>query len=662
MKTNSLLIFLTFLAHVTLNAGTVNFSNFNSGLEVQSDGKPISGGFVAVGTTSDPNSYSDPDLLEESFIQFGESSSFGGSSAFNLDGFFSGVAISDGGASEFLGKRIFLIGGEGQSIADSESLFLIDTGADFAADSPIFAASVDLTSGTVLLGDQSGQASISGSSGAFQAQSFESFTIIDQNFELIENSEKGKVVGTINTSNDIQFTIVENFNSNNDDNPAFIITDNELILNDPEDIDYETQATITLRFNGSLSSEESDEASILITILDDLSEDNDGDGLNQDQEISIGTSDFSKDTDNDGFDDGTEVAIGTDPTDESSNPGLVEAQNLIKELEEKNKLLTDSITEKDSLIVSINENLISKGSEITDLNTQVNSLNDSIAQKDNTISSLEDSLTTKTQQISSLNESITLKNSEITNLNTQVNSLNDSITQKDNTISSLEDSLTTKTQQISTLNESITLKNSEITDLNTQVNSLNDSIAQKDNTISSLEGSLTTKTQQISTLNDEINDAQNLITEKETKIEGLNNQIQILSSTIEDSENQSTVIASLNSTIESKNSELNELNSLYQSKCTEVATLNDEIDLLNESIIDKIIEIGKLCERPSLDEIQEGRIGSVVLRPNLNDNTITINLAIEESPDLIEWKPIDQIISTTLPLDEDKKFYRFAAE
>ena len=564
MKTNSLLIFLTFLAHVTLNAGTVNFSNFNSGLEVQSDGKPISGGFVAVGTTSDPDSYSDPDLLEESFIQFGESSSFGGSSAFNLDGFFSGVAIGDGGSSEFLGKRIFLIGGEGQSIADSESLFLIDTGADFAADSPIFAASVDLTSGTVLLGDQSGQASISGASGAFQTQSFESFTIIDQNFELIENSDKGKVVGTINSYDDVQFTIVENFDANNDDNPAFIITDNELILNDPDDIDYETQSTITLSFNGSLSSGESDEAFILIAIIDDRSEDNDGDGLNQDQEISIGTSDFSKDTDNDGFDDGTEVAIGTDPTDESSNPGLVEAQNLIKELEEKNKLLTDSITEKDSLIITINENLISKDSEITDLNTQVNSLNDSIAQKDETISSLEDSLTTKTQQISSLN--------------------------------------------------------------------------------------------------DEINDAQNLITEKETKIEGLNNQIQILSSTIEDSENQSTVIASLNSTIESKNNELSDLNSLYQSKCTEVATLNDEIDLLNESIIDKIIEIGKLCERPSLDEIQEGRIGSVVLRPNLSDNTITINLAIEESSDLIEWKPIDQIISTTLPLNEDKKFYRFAAE
>ena len=564
MKTNSPLIFLTFIAHVSLNAGTVNFSNFNSGLEVQSDGKPISEGFVAVGTTSDPDSYSDPDLLEESFIQFGESSSFGGSSAFNLDGFFSGVAIGDGGSSEFLGKRIFLIGGEGQSIADSESLFLIDTGADFAADSPIFAASVDLTSGSVLLGDQSGQASISGASGAFQTQSFESFKIIDQNFELIENSEKGKVVGTINSYDDVQFTIIENFNSNNDDNSAFIIIDNELILNDPEDIDYETQSTITLNFSGSLSSGESDEASILIAIIDDRSEDNDGDGLNQDQEISIGTSDFSKDTDNDGFDDGTEVAIGTDPTDESSNPGLVEAQNLIKELEEKNKLLTDSITEKDSLIVSINENLISKDSEITDLNTQVSSLNDSIAQKDSTISSLEDSLTTKTQQISSLN--------------------------------------------------------------------------------------------------DEINDAQNLITEKETKIEGLNNQIQILTSTIEDLENQSTVIASLNSTIESKNNELNDLNSLYQSKCTEVATLNDEIDLLNESIIDKIIEIGKLCERPSLDEIQEGRIGSVVLRPNLSDNTITINLAIEESSDLIEWKQIDQIISTTLPLNEDKKFYRFAAE
>ena len=564
MKTNCLLVLILLLAHLVTHAGTVNFSNFESGLEVQSAGEPIMGGFVAVGTTSNPDSYSDPDLLESSFIQFGESTSFGGASAFNLDGFFSGVAIGNGGSSEFSGKTIYIIGGEGQSISDSESLFLIDTGAKFAADSPIFAANVDLDSGTILLGETTGEPSISGASGAFQTQNVQGFTINDQNFEILENSDEGKVVGTINGYDEIQFTILNNYDSNNDGKPAFIFTGSDLILNDPKDIDYETANTVNLNFNGSLSSGESDEASILITIIDDTSEDIDDDGLNQDQEASIGTSDLLKDTDNDGFDDGVEIAIGTDPTDKSSNPSLNEARELIRELEEKNNNLANSLREKDS-----------------------------------SISSLEDSLAIKTQEVTSLNESVTQKDSEINNLNTQVSSLNDSIIQKDSSIASL---------------------------------------------------------------NEQINTARTLITDKETKIVELNNQIDTLSSTAQNAENQSTVITSLNSTIDSKNKELDDLNLMYQSKCTEVATLNDEIDLLNESIIDKIIEIGKLCERPSLDEIQEGRIGSVVLTPNIGENTITIDLAIEESLDLIEWKPINQKISTTLQLDKSKKFYRFSAE
>ncbi len=564
MKTNCLLVLILLLAHLVTHAGTVNFSNFESGLEVQSAGEPIMGGFVAVGTTSNPDSYSDPDLLESSFIKFGESTSFGGASAFNLDGFFSGVAIGNGGSSEFSGKTIYIIGGEGQSISDSESLFLIDTGAKFAADSPIFAANVDLDSGTILLGETTGEPSISGASGAFQTQNVQGFTINDQNFEILENSDEGKVVGTINGYDEIQFTILNNYDSNNDGKPAFIFTGSDLILNDPKDIDYETANTVNLNFNGSLSSGESDEASILITIIDDTSEDIDDDGLNQDQEASIGTSDLLKDTDNDGFEDGVEIAIGTDPTDKSSNPSLNEARELIRELEEKNNNLANSLREKDS-----------------------------------SISSLEDSLAIKTQEVTSLNESITQKDSEINNLNTQVSSLNDSIIQKDSSIASL---------------------------------------------------------------NEQINTARTLITDKETKIVELNNQIDTLSSTAQNAENQSTVITSLNSTIDSKNKELDDLNLMYQSKCTEVATLNDEIDLLNESIIDKIIEIGKLCERPSLDEIQEGRIGSVVLTPNIGENTITIDLAIEESLDLIEWKPINQKISTTLQLDKSKKFYRFSAE
>ena len=75
---------------------------------------------------------------------------------------------------------------------------------------------------------------------------------------------------------------------------------------------------------------------------------------------------------------------------------------------------------------------------------------------------------------------------------------------------------------------------------------------------------------------------------------------------------------------------------------------------------DKIIEIGKLCERPTLEEIQDGRSGSILLRPSQNDNTITIDLRVEESGDLIDWQPTERTLSGTFPLSGNKKFYRFS--
>ena len=77
--------------------------------------------------------------------------------------------------------------------------------------------------------------------------------------------------------------------------------------------------------------------------------------------------------------------------------------------------------------------------------------------------------------------------------------------------------------------------------------------------------------------------------------------------------------------------------------------------------MNKII-INQNDDCPNLDEIQEGRIGSILLRPNQQDNTITIDLTVEESTDLVSWEQIETIISTTLPLNEGKKFYRFSTQ
>ena len=153
-------------------AGTVNFSNFGSTWEVQASGTPINGGFVSVGTTG-VSDFSDAaaaqTALAADFTAFGASTDFGGAAAFNIDGFFSGVGSGDGGAAAFDGKNIMLIGGDGADIASSSHLFVIDTGAPFAADAPLFAASVGVNSGNIKLGEVAGTAVAAGVAGAFQA-------------------------------------------------------------------------------------------------------------------------------------------------------------------------------------------------------------------------------------------------------------------------------------------------------------------------------------------------------------------------------------------------------------------------------------------------------------------------------------------------------------
>ena len=969
MKIHQILIILALLMHSISNAGTINFSNFSSGLEVQSDGTPINGGFVAVGTTSDPNSYSNPQLLENSFTQFGNSSSFGGASAFNLDGFFSGVASGNGGSSEFLGNRIFIIGGEGESISDSETLFLIDTGLNFAADSPIFAASVDLDTGTILLGEQSGDPVISGASGVFQAQSFGTFSISDQNFSIIENSQEGTLIGTIvNTSSSSQasYEFIQNYDANNDGNSAFIITGNKVTVNDPKDLDYEVESNINLSFKGTSSNGDSSDAVILISISDDRSEDNDGDGLDQETEEQIyGTSDLTADTDDDGFNDRIEVTLGTDPTSESSFPGMKEAigyagqfssnspsdsawfyqaqvthdaegaaqsgsisdskatsvtleiegptiaefwwkvsseedhdylsvsldgsvkkqisgdsewliesiiipkgshsltwsytkdesesagedsgwidelsilplsgtygnlsyviddlgadgatitrcavtaegiinipdsiegipvtkitdnafesctkvtrvivpktiqsigdnafedcselrligfegglpeigtdafigavnsftvtnygflqnellaereagkqevlsspyqfdlvdsltnQETIIELQEANENLLVTLDEKSNQIISFESTLSAKQSEletleqiiqtqeiqlsenteeISLLNAQVESLSDSLQIKDTQITLLQNTVVSKGNQIASLkgdinnlNDSLNQKDSEIISLNDRVDSLSDSLTMKGNQISSLEESVATKMIQInsleeniSTLNTSLVEKNSQITSLNDQVGSLSDSLTMKGNQISSLEESVATKMIQINSLEENISTLNTSLVQKNSQITSLNDQVGSLSDSLAQASNQSSAIEALNETINNKNQQITDLNQRYENKCTQVLSLTEEIETLNETIIDKIIEIGKLCERPTIEEIQDGRSGSILLRPNPSDNTITIDLRVEESGNLIDWQPTERTMSGTFPLSGDKKFYRFS--
>ncbi|MDC0550286.1 hypothetical protein OAO58_01655 [bacterium] len=63
--------------------------------------------------------------------------------------------------------------------------------------------------------------------------------------------------------------------------------------------------------------------------------------------------------------------------------------------------------------------------------------------------------------------------------------------------------------------------------------------------------------------------------------------------------------------------------------------------------------------RPTLEEIQDARTGSVILTPS-EDGTVQLKIEIEESSDLEVWENNGESVDVELPLAEGKKFLRFA--
>ena len=323
MRKFRLFIYFSILTQTIVHSGTINFSNFESAAEVQSNNTPLQGGFVAVGTLSSEDIGSS-ELLSESFNQFGESTVFGDATAFNLSGFFSGVAQGDGGAGEFINKKIFLVGGDADTIAESESFFAIDTGYFFGPDNPIFALTVDLNTGTPIVGSFGGNPTVQGATSAFQMELPSGPVIENQIFEIQENSIENTTVGFIEVTNtNDDFILLEILN---EDVTAYKIEGNKLLVNDSAELDYESKNVAKFFVKATNSNNLSSTGIMTVSLTDDRTEDSDKDGLSEAQEEDIyKTSDLNTDSDGDTYDDGLEVLVGTDPASANSYPSLEDA-------------------------------------------------------------------------------------------------------------------------------------------------------------------------------------------------------------------------------------------------------------------------------------------------------------------------------------------------
>jgi hypothetical protein len=139
-----------------------------------------------------------------------------------------------------------------------------------------------------------------------------------------------------------------------------------------------------------------------------------------------------------------------------------------------------------------------------------------------------------------------------------------------------------------------------------------------------------------------------------------------------------TVIATLETTATSNASEITVLETQVTvlettatSNATVIAALQAEIATLETTATSNATVIATLEQRPTLEEVQDARLGSVVLIKDEASGEVNFDFNLEETEDLVNWNPVaggtwtdpgDGGIEVDLPLAGDKRFYRVVVE
>ena len=135
----------------------------------------------------------------------------------------------------------------------------------------------------------------------------------EQSFTLAENSPVGTVVGVLNATlpNDLDpiFSVLVNMDPDNDGEPAFRLDGDQLLVNDSGDLDYENTHTLDI-YVELQAPNQWNIAKITINLADNGTEDGDGDGLTDAEELALGSDPTKPDTDYDGLSDLIETNTG----------------------------------------------------------------------------------------------------------------------------------------------------------------------------------------------------------------------------------------------------------------------------------------------------------------------------------------------------------------
>ena len=128
-----------------------------------------------------------------------------------------------------------------------------------------------------------------------------------------EGAQVGQTVGSLGTLNltNPAYTLIDGAGG------KFALSGNQLKV--AGQLDFEGFPTHTIRIR-AVGTEGQVERDFILSILDEIDDDDDGDGLTQSQENELGTNVLLADSDGDGFSDGAEVNAGSNPLDAQSFP------------------------------------------------------------------------------------------------------------------------------------------------------------------------------------------------------------------------------------------------------------------------------------------------------------------------------------------------------